>query len=219
MLPVSSIGGDWGVARRWELRSIDPTGPAGRQLGDTLYNLRVGAGLTQQKLAALTGGRWSRSHIGRVENGDVTPSPDFVEVMDALLGGGRTLVKRFPVLLLETAKERSQRHWQRRDGHSPAALPVGQTEVSDEPALYAPASTESRTTSSSQDPNEPAVPLHQHPPHGESSTAANRAQWLHMTLWAGLGAVLESLRLTLRVEGPGGGPATHEQLELAVQHY
>jgi len=219
MLPVSGIGGKWTVARRWEPRSIDPASSAVRQLGDELYNLRISAGLTQQELADLSGGRWSRSHIGRVENGDVTPSPDFVEVMDALLGGGRTLVKRFPVLLLETAKERSQRHWQRRDGHSPAALPVGQTEVSDEPALYAPASTGSRTTSSSQDPNEPAVPLHQHPPDEESRSAANRSHFLHMTLWAGLGAVLESLRLTLRVEGPGGGPATHEQLELAVEHY
>jgi transcriptional regulator with XRE-family HTH domain len=58
------------VSHRWELRSIDPTSSAVRQLGDMLYNLRIRAGLTQQQLAALTGGRWSRSHIGRVENGD-----------------------------------------------------------------------------------------------------------------------------------------------------
>src|SRR6266498_2241465 len=82
MLPVSSIGGERGVAHRCELRSMDPTSSAVRQLGDTLYNLRITAGLTQQQLAALTGGRWSRSHIGRVENGDVTPSPDFVEAID-----------------------------------------------------------------------------------------------------------------------------------------
>jgi hypothetical protein len=36
-------------------------------------------------------------------------------------------------------------------------------------------------------------------------------------MWTGLGAVLESLRLTLRVEGPAGGPVSHEQLELAVE--
>jgi tetratricopeptide (TPR) repeat protein len=40
-----------------------------------------------------------------------------------------------------------------------------------------------------------------------------------MTLWTGLGAVMESLRLTLRVEGPGGGLVAHEQLELAVENY
>src|SRR6266545_6472986 len=119
MLPVSSIGGERGVAHRWELRSIDPTSSAIRQLGDTLYNLRIRAGLTQQQLAARTGGRWSRSHIGRVENGDVTPSPDFVEAMDGLLDGDRTLVKCLPLLLLETARQRSQRQWQRREAWAP----------------------------------------------------------------------------------------------------
>src|SRR6266542_2836979 len=224
MLPVSSIGGDWGVARRWELRSIDPTGPAGRQLGDTLYNLRVGAGLTQQKLAALTGGRWSRSHIGRVENGDVTPSPDFVEVMDALLGGERALVERLPVLLLETAKRRSKRHRQRRDDHSPSVGLIDEPQLFDESGLYTPPSTATQTTSSSHDrtgrrtaPNQ--GPLNQEPLDQESRSAANRSQFLHTTLWAGLGAVLESLHLTLRVEGPAGGPVAYEQLELAVEHF
>jgi transcriptional regulator with XRE-family HTH domain len=218
MLPVSGIGGTWAVARRWEPRSINPASSAVRQLGDELYNLRIGAGLTQQELADLSGGRWSRSHIGRVENGDVTPSPDFVETMDALLGGGRSLVRRFPVLLLETAKQRSRLHRQRRDGDSPVALPIEQTEVPDEPALYTPASTGSQTTSSSPDRNQPVAPSQQ-PPDDETRSAANRSHFLHMTLWTGLGAVLESLRLTLRVEGPGGGPVTHEQLELAVEHY
>src|SRR6266536_129049 len=111
MLPVSSIGGERGVAHRCELRSIDPTSSAVRQLGDTLYNLRITAGLTQQQLAALTGGRWSRSHIGRVENGDVTPSPDFVEAMDGLLDGGRTLVQCLPPLLWGTARQRGMRRW------------------------------------------------------------------------------------------------------------
>ncbi|HEX8927479.1 MAG TPA: hypothetical protein VGA45_01080 [Actinomycetota bacterium] len=40
-----------------------------------------------------------------------------------------------------------------------------------------------------------------------------------MSVWTGLGAVLESVRLTLRVEGPAGGPVSHEQLELAVEQY
>jgi tetratricopeptide (TPR) repeat protein len=38
-------------------------------------------------------------------------------------------------------------------------------------------------------------------------------------MWTGLGAVLESVRLTLRVEGPAGGSVSHEQLELAVEQY
>jgi hypothetical protein len=54
---------------------------------------------------------------------------------------------------------------------------------------------------------------------GLTRSAANRSHFLRATLWTGLGAVLESLRLTLHVEGPGGGPATDEQLELAVRHY
>jgi transcriptional regulator with XRE-family HTH domain/tetratricopeptide (TPR) repeat protein len=219
MLPVSGIGGMWAVARRWEPRSIDPASSAVRQLGDELYNLRISAGLTQQELAELSGGRWSRSHIGRVENGDVTPSPQFVETMDALLGGGRSLVKRFPQLLLETARQRSRRQWQRRDPHSPVAPPGEQTEVPDEPVRYTPASIESQTRSSSQERSEPVVAPSQDPLHEESRSAANRSQFLRMTLWTGLGAVLESLRLTLRVEGPGGGPVTHEQLELAVEYY
>jgi DNA-binding XRE family transcriptional regulator len=124
------------VARRWEPRSVDPASSALRQLGDELYNLRINAGLTQQELADLCGGRWSRSHIGRVENGDVTPSPDFVETMDALLGGGRRLVERLPVLLLETARLRSKGS-RRRDGGVP-----------DEPALYTLASTATQTDES-----------------------------------------------------------------------
>ena len=210
MLPVSGIGGDWEVARRWEPRSIDPASSAVRQLGDELYNLRIGAGLTQQELAELSGGRWSRSHIGRVENGDVTPSPDFIETMDALLGGGRSLVRRFPVLLLETARQRSGRQRQRR-GEDPR--------VPDEPPLYTLASTASQTTSSTQDRGELDAAPNQHQSHEESRSAANRSHFLRTTLWTGLGAVLESLRLTLHVEGPGGGPVTHEQLELAVEHY
>src|SRR6266542_4506500 len=151
MLPVSGIGGKWTVARRWEPRSIDPASSAVRQLGDELYNLRISAGLTQQELADLSGGRWSRSHIGRVENGDVTPSPDFVEVMDALLGGDRTLVKRLPVLLLETAKRRSKRHRQRRDDHSPSVGLIDEPQLFDESGLYTPPSTATQTTSSSHD--------------------------------------------------------------------
>ncbi len=206
MLPVSGIGGDWAVARRWEPRSVDPASSAVRQLGDELYNLRIRAGLTQQELADLSGGRWSRSHIGRVENGDVTPSADFVETMDALLGGGRGLVERFPVLLLETARQRSRGDRQRR------------AQVPDEPPLYTLPSTESQKTSSSQDRSEAGGPG-QPPQDEESRSAANRSQFLRMTLWTGQGAVLESVLLTLRVEGPGGGPVTHEQLELAVEHY
>src|SRR6266536_3030487 len=136
MLPVSSIGGERGVAHRCELRSIDPTSSAVRQLGDTLYNLRITAGLTQQQLAALTGGRWSRSHIGRVENGDVTPSPGFVEAMDGLLGGDRSLVQCLPRLLLETARQRSQRQWQRREPSTAPPSPNQETEELDQSALY-----------------------------------------------------------------------------------
>jgi transcriptional regulator with XRE-family HTH domain len=193
------------VARRWEPRSVDPGSPAVRQLGDELYNLRIAAGLTQQELADLSGGRWSRSHIGRVENGDVTPSHDFVQTIDALLGGGRSLVRRFPVLLLETARERGERHRRRREAH--AAAPARQSGVPDESDLYTLASTARQTTSSSRGRSK------------ETRSAANRSHFLRATLWTGLGAVLESLRLTLHVEGPGGGPATDEQLELAVRHY
>jgi transcriptional regulator with XRE-family HTH domain len=89
-----------GLAHRWEPRSIDPSSSAIRRLGDTLYNLRIQAGLTQEQLAVRTGGRWSRSHIGRVENGDGVTSPDFVEAMDGLLGGGHSLVRCLPLLLL-----------------------------------------------------------------------------------------------------------------------
>jgi len=45
-----------------------------------------------------------------------------------------------------------------------------------------------------------------------------RQQFLDWTKWAALGAVLESLSLTRDAEGPGGGPATHDQLDLAIQH-
>ncbi len=217
------------MARRWELRPIDPGSSATRQLGDTLYNLRIRAGLTQQELADRTGGRWSRSHIGRVENGDVTPSPDFVEVMDTLLEGGRALVECLPVLLLETAKQRSRRHRQRLQGPSPSAGHAGTTQLFDESTLYTPPSTATQTTSSSKARTERAAtpkrePFNREPPNQdpldqESRSTANRSQFLRTTLWAGLGAVLESLRLTLRVEGPAGGPVSHEQLELAVEHY
>lgn len=212
------------MARRWEPRSIDPASSAGRQLGDALYNLRVAAGLTQQQLAELTGGRWSRSHIGRVENGDVTPSPDFVETMDTLLAGGRSLVRRFPVLLLESARQRSRRHRQGGDGRpSGCSPPMERTPAPAEPALYTPSRTptqsrSSQTTSPSHDHREPAT-SNQHAPDEESRSAAKRTQFLRVTLWTGLGAVLESLQLTLRVEGPAGGLVTHEQLELAVEHY
>lgn len=306
-LPVSSIGGERGVAHRWELRPIDPTSSAIRQLGDTLYNLRIRAGLTQQQLAARTGGRWSRSHIGRVENGDVTPSPDFVEAMDGLLDGGRTLVKCLPLLLLETARQRSQRQWQRREAWAPPG-PNLETEELLESPLCAPSGTPTqdpapapsdpgasnpkppnpgaptpaapaRPTSGPRssgprspdqrasdqptfaperssprrldperfkpeqpyrapfDPEPPFDPesfddepfdfgqrgaarrLEPEPPDQESGSTANRSQFPGMTPWAGLGAVLESVRLTLRVEGPAGGPVSHEQLELAVEQY
>jgi transcriptional regulator with XRE-family HTH domain/tetratricopeptide (TPR) repeat protein len=213
MLPVSGIGGDWEVARRSEPRSIDPASSAGRQLGDALYNLRTRAGLTQQQLAELAGGRWSRSHIGRVENGDVTPSPDFVETMDALLGGGRSLVRRFPPLLLETAKQRGRRHRQRRDGRDNAGTPDHHPPSPRPPSPRPP----------DHHPPSPRPPDHHppslRPPDEESRSAAKRSQFLCTTLWTGLGAILESLRLTLHVEGPGGGPVAHEQLELAVEHY
>src|SRR5574341_727904 len=287
MLPVGSIGGERGLAHRWELRSVDPTSPAIRQLGDTLYNLRTRAGLTQQQLAALTGGRWSRSHIGRVENGDVTPSPDFVEAMDGLLDGGRPLVRCLPVLLLETARQRSTRQWQRREPCAPATGPnqepreLDQSPLNDPngPPPLDPAPTATRplapspgpsdaqasgpSPSGSRSPGPPPAPRSSgpspsgsrspgppppargssappapdwgtfelgqgdpaSPPTGagpaqpESRSTANRSQFLRMTLWTGLGAVLESLRLTLRVEGPAGGPVSHEQLELAVEQY
>src|SRR6266508_3818927 len=281
MLPVSSIGGERGVAHRCELRSIDPTSSAVRQLGDTLYNLRITAGLTQQQLAALTGGRWSRSHIGRVENGDVTPSPDFVEAMDGLLGGDRSLVQCLPRLLLETARQRSQRQWQRREPSTAPPSPNQETEELDQSALYtrpgtaahdpAPAASHpavsvpgpsvaspSAPPPSGLPPSGPSPsgpPQSGAPPSGPSlagprpfsppgpdpralgfeqgepariepepkdqelRSTANRSQFLRMTLWTGLGAVMESVRLTLRVEGPAGGPVTHEQLELAVEQY
>src|SRR5574341_648634 len=282
MLPVGSIGGERGLAHRWELRSVDPTSPAIRQLGDTLYNLRTRAGLTQQQLAALTGGRWSRSHIGRVENGDVTPSPDFVEAMDGLLDGGRALVRCLPVLLLETARQRSTRQWQRREPCAPAAGPNQQpqepprglehsslNDLDDRPPRdpaptatrpLAPSPRPSDTPASGSSPSgrgssgsspsgsgssgpspsgsgwsgpsapdpgtfefgrgDPASPpTGAGPAQPESRSTANRSQFLRMTLWTGLGAVLESLRLTLRVEGPAGGPVSHEQLELAVEQY
>ncbi|HZD72682.1 MAG TPA: helix-turn-helix transcriptional regulator [Actinomycetota bacterium] len=206
------------MARRFEPRSINPASSAVRQLGDALYNLRLRAGLTQQELADLSGGRWSRSHIGRVENGDVTPSLDFVETMDALLAGDRSLVGQFPLLLLETAEQRSRQHQRRRGRRSPAPPSMEQTRVSDEPPLYTLPSTPPQTAPSSHHQGERAVPPDQYPPDEERS-AANRSQFLRMALWTGLGAVLESLRLTLRVEGPAGGPVTHEQLELAVRHY
>src|SRR6266536_2852176 len=251
MLPVSSIGGERGVAHRCELRSIDPTSSAVRQLGDTLYNLRITAGLTQQQLAALTGGRWSRSHIGRVENGDVTPSPGFVEAMDGLLGGDRSLVQCLPRLLLETARQRSQRQWQRREPSTAPPSPNQETEELDQSALYtrpgtaahdpAPAASHpavsvpgpSVASPSGPPPFSPPGPdpralgfeqgeparIEPEPKDQELRSTANRSQFLRMTLWTGLGAVMESVRLTLRVEGPAGGPVTHEQLELAVEQY
>jgi transcriptional regulator with XRE-family HTH domain/tetratricopeptide (TPR) repeat protein len=287
------------VAHRWELRSIDPTSSAVRQLGDTLYNLRIRAGLTQQQLAALTGGRWSRSHIGRVENGDVTPSPDFVEAMDGLLNGGGTLVGCLPTLLLETARQRSKRQSQRREPSTTPSPADQEEEELDQSPLYTPRGTApqhlaptvsrpevtapeppgpfpstplplglfpssppnepfrpSRPASSPHPPSPPAPsppppdpPRFSRPPSGrpsspsplapapfdrelgeqariepepkdqESRSTANRSKFLCVTLWTGLGAVLESVRLTLRVEGPAGGPGTHEQLELAVTQY
>jgi transcriptional regulator with XRE-family HTH domain len=267
MLPVSSIGGERGLAHRWELRSIDPTSSAIRQLGDTLYNLRTKAGLTQQQLAALTGGRWSRSHIGRVENGDVTPSPDFVEAMDGLLDGGRSLVRCLPVLLLETARQRSRRQRQRREPTAPATGPNQEPQELDQSSLdphdpptpdpvptathpLAPRPQPSDTRASGPSSSGPGSsgpsssgpgssgppapnpgtfefgqgdpappPIEAGSAEPESRSTANRSQFLRMTLWTGLGAVLESLRLTLRVEGPAGGPVSHEQLELAVEQY
>jgi transcriptional regulator with XRE-family HTH domain len=208
------------MARRWEPRSINPASSAARQLGDTLYNLRIKAGLTQQELAELSGGRWSRSHIGRVENGDVTPSPDFVETMDALLGGGQSLVKQLPALLLETAKQRSRRERERErsDYGISAAPPVEATPVLDS-SLYSPLRTGPQNASSSHGHGQPVPAADQHLSDEESRSAANRSQFLRTSLWAGLSAVLESLRLTLRVEGPAGGPVSHEQLGLAVEHY
>jgi transcriptional regulator with XRE-family HTH domain len=206
------------VVRRREPRSIDADSSAVRQLGDALYNLRLRAGLTQQALADLSGARWSRSHIGRVENGDVTPSLDFVEAMDTLLGGDRSLIRRLPMLLLETAEQRSGRHRRRRERRSPAWPPTEQSQASDEPPLYTLPSTPSQTVLSTREQREHAVSPDQCP-QDEERSAANRSQLLRMALWSGLGAVLESLRLTLRVEGPAGGPGTHEQLELAVRHY
>jgi transcriptional regulator with XRE-family HTH domain len=206
------------VVRRWEPRSINPASSAVRQLGDALYNLRLRAGLTQQALADLSGGRWSRSHIGRVENGDVTPSLDFVETMDALLGGDRSLTRRLPMLLLETAEQRSRRHGRRREGRSPARPLAEPSQASDEPSLYTLPSTPSQTALSAHEQREQAESPGQRP-RDEGRSAANRSQLLRMALWSGLGAVLESLRLTLRVEGPAGGPGTHEQLDLAVRHY
>src|ERR1044071_1417520 len=89
----TALGVNARLAHRWEPRPINPDSSAIQRLGDTLYNLRIQAGLTQEQLAVRTGGRWSRSHIGRVENGEVTPSSDFVEAMDGLLGGGHSLVR------------------------------------------------------------------------------------------------------------------------------
>jgi len=260
MLPVGSMGVNAGLAHRWELRSIDPSSSAIRRLGDTLYNLRIQAGLTQQQLAVRTGGRWSRSHIGRVENGDVTPSPDFVEAMDGLLGGGHSLVRCLPPLLLETAKHRSRRQRLRRDPEA-ASHSVSQTaEKFDRSTLYTPPGTTTHdrattppVTISTPEPPVPQIPnpppsrttrasatspsppgtargAFDHPPDAfapppaepkdqESRSTANRSDFLRVSVWTGLGAVLESVRLTLRVEGPAGGPVSHQQLELAVEQY
>jgi transcriptional regulator with XRE-family HTH domain/tetratricopeptide (TPR) repeat protein len=264
MLPVGSMEVNAGLARRWELRSIDPGSSAIRRLGDTLYNLRIQAGLTQEQLAVRTGGRWSRSHIGRVENGDVTPSPDFVEAMDGLLGGGHSLVRCLPPLLLETAKHRSRRQRLRRDPQAASHSVSQGAEKSDRSALYTSsgttahdqATTPPATISAPEPPvpqtpnpkapvaNIPATDLRvpgppapdrtarslRTPPDGfapppaapkdqESRSTANRSDFLRVSVWTGLGAVLESVRLTLRVEGPAGGPVSHEQLELAVEQY
>ena len=244
------------MAHRWEPRTIDTTGSAVRQLGDTLYNLRIRAGLTQQQLAVLTGGRWSRSHIGRVENGDVIPSPDFVETMDRLLDGGHTLVQCLPTLLLETARQRSRRQRQRRDPASPQPLPpsslprsgpapsrrapslVSPPGVRPSPPRSRPAPSGRPSSLSPPGPRASLAPpsgsagsgatgfrrrevaeIHPEPEDQELRPTANRSQFLRMALWTGLGAVVESVRLTLRVEGPAGGPVTHEQLELAVTQY
>ena len=209
------------MAHRWELRTVDTTGSAVRQLGDTLHNLRIRAGLTQQQLAALTGGRWSRSHIGRVENGDVIPSPDFVEAMDRLLEGDHTLVQRLPSLLLETARRRSRRQRQRRDPASPSpASPSSLSPPGPRSSLARPPGSPGSPGSGAIDFQRPeAVEIQTEPKDQELRTTANRSQFLRMALWTGLGAVVESVRLTLRVEGPAGGPVTHEQLELAVTQY
>ncbi len=300
MLPVDSMGVSAGLARRRELRSIDPSSPAIRRLGDTLYNLRIQAGLTQEQLAVRTGGRWSRSHIGRVENGDVTPSPDFVEAMDGLLGGGHSLVRCLPPLLLETARHRSRRQRLRRDPEAAAHSVSQSAEKFDRSALYTSSGTTARdqtttppATISTPEPPVPQTPNPQapvanvpattlrvpgpaaphrtarglrtpgprassqgtpspppsrpspagatspappgtargafdHPPDAftpaapkgqEARSTANRSDFLCVSVWTGLGAVLESVRLTLRVEGPVGGPVSHEQLELAVEQY
>jgi len=54
---------------------------------------------------------------------------------------------------------------------------------------------------------------------GEGRPDVKRQQFLDWTKWAALGAVLESLSLTRDAEGPGGGPATHQQLDLALRHF
>lgn len=264
MLPVGSMEVNAGLARRWELRSIDPGSSAIRRLGDTLYNLRIQAGLTQEQLAVRTGGRWSRSHIGRVENGDVTPSPDFVEAMDGLLGGGHSLVRCLPPLLLETAKHRSRRQRLRRDPQAASHFVSQGAEKSDRSALYTSPGTTAhdqattppatisapeppvlqtpnpkapvanvpatdprvpgppapnRTARSLRTPPDALAPSPAAPKDQESRSTANRSDFLRVSVWTGLGAVLESVRLTLRVEGPAGGPVSHEQLELAVEQY
>jgi transcriptional regulator with XRE-family HTH domain len=292
------------LAHRRELRSIDPGSSAIRRLGDTLYNLRVQAGLTQAQLAVRTGGRWSRSHIGRVENGDVTPSPDFVEAMDGLLDGDHSLVRCLPPLLLETAKHRSRRQRLRRDpdpavSHAASHQPekIDRSALSTSPASTAhvpatPSSAEDPLAAPSApnpapdpsapspwwlapnpapDPSAPSPwwlapnpppdlpaatpyrvdagqpPRHLSPPRldasspaelatpspppddaaaptavrfdEESRSTASRSDLRRASGWTGLGAVLESVRLTVRVEGPAGGPVSHEQLELAVVQY
>jgi transcriptional regulator with XRE-family HTH domain len=252
------------LAHRWELRSIDPSSSAIRRLGDTLYNLRIQAGLTQEQLAVRTGGRWSRSHIGRVENGDVTPSPDFVEAMDGLLDGGHSLVRCLPPLLLETAKHRSWRQRLRREPEAASHSASHKAEEFDRSALYtspgttaqdpvvspsrsavsvaeppvpqppspppsssSPASAASASPSGQPGPTRGAfdqapdafAPPQPEPKDQESRSTANRSDFLRVSVWTGLGAVLESVRLTLRVEGPAGGPVSHEQLELAVEQY
>ena len=57
------------------------------------------------------------------------------------------------------------------------------------------------------------------PCFGDGRPDVKRQQFLDWTKWASLGAVLESLSLTRDAEGPGGGPATHAQLDLAVRHF
>jgi transcriptional regulator with XRE-family HTH domain/tetratricopeptide (TPR) repeat protein len=264
MLPVGSMEVNAGLAHRWELRSIDPSSPAIRRLGDTLYNLRIQAGLTQEQLAVRTGGRWSRSHIGRVENGDVTPSPDFVEAMDGLLGGGHSLMRCLPPLLLETARHRSRRQRLRRDPEAashcvsqsaekfdrsalytspgttahdqpttpPATISTAESPIPQTPSPKAPVANlpptaprvpgppaPNRTARSLRTPPDAFAPPPAAPKDQESRSTANRSDFLRVSVWAGLGAVLESVRLTLRVEGPAGGPVSHEQLELAVEQY